>query len=778
MKKCVVLIGFVCSLLSAIIVRGESPSLRLADDGKTSYTIVLPETPTPVEQTAAAELKTFLDAVTGATFPIRHENELDVNDGGPRMFVGATKAAASRFADLKPDAWKYDEIVLNTAGNDLFLMGHPVRGTLYAVYTFLEESVGVRFWTSTETFVPEKRTLLIEPLDLRYSPKLIYREAYYRDAHRSPFAARMKCNGNSNPIPPEFGGHIRFQYFVHSFFPVLPPERYFDKHPEWYSEIDGKRRWEHAQLCLTNDEMKAEFIQNVLKVLRKNADCKFVSVSQNDWHGYCLCPKCTEIADREESQSGPLLEFVNHVAEAVENEFPDVFVETLAYQYTRKPPKTIKPRKNVVIRLCTIECSFVQPLDSGEQNRALRDDMEGWSRIADNLFVWDYVTNFTSYMLPHPNYRILESNIRFFVNHNTIGLFEQGDAGCNTGDFVRMRNWVVSHLLWNPDLDQDKLVDEFLVGYYGPGAAPLLKEYFALLSDRAETSGVYLGCFRSTATDWLDAETLSKATDLLNRAAEQCTDDATRTRLRRDRMPLDFVWLNDYERMKRRAKLAGEAFSGPDHPRESAQDFVARCNEFDSRVSWEWEKPDEFEKFKQRLLDQFGSPAPKPEFCADISDRSWIDVQNHEFRCHKLGEWTFQIADENASNKSATKMPGDHFEWATSYLFDPTLTIMQSAHPDSGQSAVEARYRILAAVRCDAVTNDGPAMTFGVYDPDAKKGVGSRSVPVSEIRGADYHWIELGPMPLKPGQYIWFAPPKRPGEVDAVYIDRFVVIRE
>jgi hypothetical protein len=69
-------------------------------------------------------------------------------------------------------------------------------------------------------------------------------------------------------------------------------------------------------------------------------------------------------------------------------------------------------------------------------------------------------------------------------------------------------------------------------------------------------------------------------------------------------------------------------------------------------------------------------------------------------------------------------------------------------------------------------------MTLGVYDPDERKEIIHKTLSVSDIRGSDYHWIDVGTVAIRPNQYFWFAPPKRPGEVDAVYIDRIVVVRE
>ncbi|MDR2114777.1 MAG: DUF4838 domain-containing protein [Planctomycetaceae bacterium] len=769
----------------------SAETLTLATDGKTNYVIVLPAEATPLEQTAAKELKWHLDSVTGADFTIAKESEVDV--AKPQIVVGNSKRAKEFLPEIDVAKIPYDGIVIKSVGKNLVLLGHPQRGTLYAVNTLLEDVVGVRWWTSTESFIPKKPTLEIPAQNIEYAPKLIYREAFYRDAFDGVFATRMICNGNMIRTTPEYGGHHRFQYFVHSFFPLIPPDKYFAQHPDWYSEIKGQRKHERAQLCLTNNAMCEELTKNALESLRKNPDAKFISISQNDWNGYCECKNCTEIAKEEGGQAGVLIRFVNKVAEAIEKEFPDVWVETLAYQYTRKPPKIVKPRKNVVIRLCTIECSFVQPLGAGEQNKSLREDIEGWSKIADNLFVWDYITNFSAYMLPHPNLRVLAPNIRFFTDHHTIGLFEQGDAHCTAGDFVRMRNWVVSHLMWNPKLDEKKLFDEFLNGNYGTDVAPILKEYWNLLLNRAEKSGVYLRCFRESTNDWLDFETLTKAIALMNQAIATTKDETVRNRLRREKIPVDFVALKEFHTLRRNAELVGMSFTGLSNPQEALNDFFARCKEFGVTYHKEpWSAADKFELFEQNLRQKLKFDpitVTPPEFCKDLPKNSWYDVQNFEFNTHKLGEWTFVVDDEKASNGQAIKMPGNHFEWATSYNFDNTMFDLKSSKNSTTEQPTyrlyaavrcdaKTTYRLYVAVRCDAKTTEGIAMTLGVYDYREKKEIVSKSIPVSEISGAEYHWVDLGTIALKPEFNFWFAPPKRPNEVDAVYIDRIVVVRE
>ena len=452
-------------------------------------------------------------------------------------------------------------------------------------------------------------------MNISYAPKLIYREAYYKDAFDPLFATRMKCNGANENIPAEYGDHHRFMYFVHSFYPLIPPEKYFADHPEWFSEIDGVRKHEGAQLCLTNDEMRKELTKNAIEALRNNPEARFISISQNDWTGFCTCAKCNQIVEDEGSQSGPIVRFVNLVAGEIEKEFPDVFVETLAYWYSRKPPKNVKPRHNVVIRLCTIECSFVHPLTAG-QNRSLSDDMEGWSSIARQLFVWDYVTNFSSSILPHPNLRVLAPNIRFFVDNGTIGLFEQGDAYCTAGDFVRIRNWVISHLMWNPSLDENQLIHEFLTGYYGEQATPFLLAYFDTVIDRAESTGIHIGCFRENSDDWLDYETLCRATAIFDRAisaAEQESgkDSGFVRRLVRERLPLEHVWLKGYYTFRKHAEAKGEPFCGPDDPLEACVHFFDVCALYQVAAYREFNTPQMFADFRENMFLYFNEQAAK-----------------------------------------------------------------------------------------------------------------------------------------------------------------------
>lgn len=750
------------TLVASSVCGGASRAedVVLAKDGATSYVIVVPSEAMEVEKTAASELQGYLKEATGADFEVLSEDE--VADTTPRILVGRCEASAFRLEQLGIDELGDDGIVIEKVGHELVLAGKGPRGTLYAVYSFLEDVVGVRWWTSAEEYVPKHETLAIGELRTVFAPKLTYREAYYRDAFDGRFAARCRLNGSHHRIAPEYGGRQTFAGFVHTFYPLIPPEKYFDEHPEWYSEIDGKRQWERCQLCLTNGEMRAELVKNALARLRSTPDAKFISISQNDWHGRCQCEACMAIEEKEGSPAGPLLHFVNKVAAEIEREFPDVFVETLAYQYTRKPPKHVRPRDNVVIRLCSIECSFVQPLAEGEHNTAFREDIEGWHAIAPRLFIWDYVTNFSNYMVPHPNLRVLGPNVRYFVDNGVIGIFEQGDAQCGVGDFVRMRAWVIAHLLWDPTRDADVLIDEFLEGYYGP-AAPHLKAYLDLIQDRGEQSEVYFRCFMPDTSGWLRLEDLNEATRLFDKALAAVKDDPVlHDRVRRERLVLDHVWLRRYYALQRSAKLRGVEFLGPKAPRAACDEFIALCERWNVG---NWRERVPFKEYGESLSERFGEPGDVPDECEGLSPRQWIDLQEFDMSMARAGEWASLVDDENASNDRAIRMPGTHREWA-----------VQARLTDDFESPDDAHWRCIAYLRCEAEAKDGQAMTVGIYDYRERKGVAHAAVNVDD-REDGYIAVELGTHVLKPGMTFWAAPPRRPGEVTAVYVDRFVLIR-
>jgi hypothetical protein len=447
--------------------------------------------------------------------------------------------------------------VIKTAGGHIVIAGGRPRGTLYGVYEFLER-LGCRFFTPTCEKIPSAYDIGVPELDVAQKPVLEYREHCYRFYYDYPeFAVKSRVNGNNCRLDEKLGGHMPYKWFVHSFNRILSPEEHFAEHPEYFSLVNGERLAEYTQLCLTNPDVLRIAVEKVKSALRESPEAKIISVSQNDWGNHCECENCRAIDEREGAKSGSLIAFVNAVAEAVEEEFPDVIIDTLAYQQTRPAPKYLRPRYNVCVRLCTIENCLVHPFDTCDhQDRKVllsdggasgfASDMKNWAAVCDKLYVWNYVTCFAHYCMPFPNWNVLQNHVRFMVGNNLKGLFQQGNFSRGDGlDLNEMRAYVITKLLWDPEADVARHMREFAEYFYGAAAGYIL-EYVETLTGKVEKDNIHV-CFNDNCDkDYLTDEMLDKYDALLKSATEAVAGDAVCSiRVFRADMPLRYVRLKN-----------------------------------------------------------------------------------------------------------------------------------------------------------------------------------------------------------------------------------------
>jgi hypothetical protein len=572
------------SVIIALFASLGLSAVTFSQDGQAKAVIVVAADAPEPEQHAARELAGFLGQITGATFELASQKNPDASC----ILVGP---AAAQWADeqFSADGLGAEGIIIRTIGDDLILAGGRPRGTLYAVYTFLEDQLGCRWWSSTESTIPQRPAVSVDEVNVRYVPVLEYRSPYWSDAFDGDWAARNKCNGQGHRLDAQHGGKHIYEGFVHTFYPLIPPEKYFAEHPEWFSEIDGKRTTERAQLCLTNDEMRKELVKNLKERLRNNPAATIASVSQNDWHGNCQCKNCAAIEQEEGSPAGLMLRFVNAVAADIEQEFPNVALSTLAYQYTRKPPKITRPRDNVIVQLCSIECSFCKPL-ADERNKAFGDDIIGWSQISNRLYIWDYTTNFRHHLMPHPNLRVLGPNVKFFADHNVKGIFEQGAYTTNGAEMAELRAWVLAKLLWDPTRNGAALTNEFIEGYYGP-AAPQVKAYLKVTHDAVEQSGDWLGCFENHTAKFLSFDTLARGWQHL-KAAETAVQDNPELRFRVQvaQLPVMYTFMMRWEEMRKIAAGTSADWPMPESIQDTYDQFLTIARKKNVTRLNEWQE--------------------------------------------------------------------------------------------------------------------------------------------------------------------------------------------
>ncbi|MCL1857638.1 MAG: DUF4838 domain-containing protein [Oscillospiraceae bacterium] len=501
--------------------------IKLCENGHTDYRIIIPKNYEAATCYAAEELSVFLYKTTKTAFTVGFD---DSEKTGCEIVLGTTEREPDNF--IPRDSLKNDGFIIKTQNGDIFISGKTGRGILYGVYSFLEEYIGVKFISYDYTYIPVTDKIEIPgEINNTQIPPFEYRDIYYREIIGNPdFSARRKCNGFHGSLSDRHGGKFIYAGFVHTFNSIVPPEKYFSEHPEYFSFVSkkGGRISEHTQLCLTNPEVLEIAKKYVRDILDKKPETNIISVSQNDWYNPCECENCNKIDEEEGSHAGTLIRFVNAVADSIKNDYPDVIIDTLAYQYTRACPKITKPRENVAVRLCTIECCFSHSLKYCDKTGALEDfgrkhtitdDFDEWSKISKRLYVWDYVTDFCHYLLPHPNIYILKDNINFFVEHNVTGLFEQGCGDTINSDFGALRSYVLSKLMWEPSLDLDKLIDEFLFYYYGK-ANKTVRSYIDLFAAEVINKDICVGTFAFPDNPVYSEDILNKAEKLVKKAKE------------------------------------------------------------------------------------------------------------------------------------------------------------------------------------------------------------------------------------------------------------------
>ncbi len=747
-----------CAQALPVAVRGQPAT----------YSIIRPAGASSSQIYAAEEFQRFIAEMTGVKLTIAtDEGPLPAN----AVLLGETRHTAALLGtsvdmqDLGADGFR---IVVKPP--HLLIIGGPERGTLYGVYETLEHFGGCRWYASWHSVIPRRDSFKIPLIDETQKPAFALRESFWFDMFNGDLAARNKSNGNAMRLQEKHGGKIRFGngFFCHTFNTLCPPEKYFDTHPEYFSEVNGQRVKEHTQLCLTNPDVLKIAIETLLAGIRKDPTAKLFSVSQNDWHRFCTCPACKAIDDREGSHSGTLIEFVNKVAAAVEQEFPDIWIETLAYQYTRKPPKTVRPRHNVVPRLCTIECDFSKSLGQNpyKQNLKFVEDIHGWSAITDKLYIWDYTTNFRNYTSPFPNVLALRGNVRFFRDNHAVGLFEQGAYQGRHGDFAELKAWLLARWLWNPELEFEALMTDFFNGYYGK-AAPHVRAYF----DEAHTfyqnpAEKPLLIFEDISKSDLSDDFLQRALALWQKAEAAVQDSPAHSyNVRMGAIPTLHAWL---ARNAKHDEIAiwvtrnVERFIPPPEQQAVAATLVSRFEEAkDIRLSEGQARHEEILAGWQTLANPASPPPP--------ADR--VTIEDTLLTLGNRGSWGDTVKDPLAEDGSAMKLYNTHFEWCT------TLQFKRVAF-DKGQ-----KYRIRMRARVEKKAGqEGEAFWAGVYDAANKRSCGDIERKTSAV-GEGYEWYDVAEWMPETAHYFWIGPGRfdlkvsAESNIQALYIDKLELLR-
>lgn len=552
-------------------------NILVAKDNKAFLTIVIPTKVTEIEKFAAEELSEYLEKVSGAVFEVVSEDSFD----GKGIYIGYTDYA--------------DRNGIKTAGNEewyikadngsIIISGGTCakdRGTLYGVYHFIEDYLGVRWWNEWEEYIPKQSTVAIpEDFFMTGEPEIKLRQiSTTYTVHDLRFLVR---NRNHGDIPKrnimgwgldtarKVGGFIYSggPHRSHTMPLYIPAEEYFEEHPDWFAwDEKYQERNSGGQLCFSNEEVAKEMGRKVLEAVKQDnetADKLGINrptsygITLGDFGYHCQCEKCRESVEKS-GMIGHILKFINTIAAEVAKESPGTMLDTPAYSAYREPPKDgTMPAKNVYIRLCDVNTDILHGLNHRHntyQKRLLVEWAELCRKNGSHLNIQDY------YMYQFPFYPLpilfkMEENFKLYHEYGINGTFIESHEEMENSMWT-MQNWLTAKLMENPTADFGGLLDDFVYKYYG-AAGEYVKEYLYLLRDACEKYEPRVTLHYSTTnTNYIDLDIVIKGNKLFTKALDNVKDSPELTeRVKMLRSDLDKVTAVRYNDFKRLAKDQG-----------------------------------------------------------------------------------------------------------------------------------------------------------------------------------------------------------------------------
>lgn len=549
-------------------------------DKKSEYSIVIPTNPAPVEETAAAELQQYLNKTYGVELPIVSESKAS----GKAFYIGRTDyAKAAGITGKSVENW----IIKEDNGNVILTGGvkENDRGIIYAVYHFLEDIVGVRWWSNFEEYIPDVSELALEEDFCKEgTPAFYYRKILgYRQIEDFSYEARTRTNvvGDDglpdevyNPSVKKYGGAMPMgrPWHVHTINKYFPAAEYFEAHPDWFawSDVEGKRI-PYAHYCLSNEELVQAvtdkllgFIEEDKKLAKEHGvemPCFYDISFPDSMGGLCQCAEC-KAAMAKSGNSGYAIRFVNKIAKVVAEKHPDVKLETLAYAvYTDPPLDDTLPEPNVIIRLAQVYSDIIHDIEN-KGNKPYARLLKQWSEICkksgSDFYIWEYMFHLF-FDLPLPVSNRLCNTFRSFYEHGVTGVFAENE-GLAT-DMWELQHYMMLHLCEDPYLEPEDLIDDFMPRYYG-AAGCYVKAYLDELI-RSATENNTLACciIESMHHNYLDYKAVKKGMKLLNKARKAVSGNPIFTR-RVDYVHtlLGCALLVKYFDLKKMAEADGETF--------------------------------------------------------------------------------------------------------------------------------------------------------------------------------------------------------------------------
>lgn len=483
----------------------------LAQNGKSSYEVLIPVTAPVAVQTAAKEFLYMFQKSTGVRLPMYKDNSKPNNN--PFISLGDTKQA--RQAGIKAEDLKEDGFYILLKNGNLFIVGKDTpdgqttkdggtsNGTANGVYTFLEDYMGARWLMPGELgkVVDKKERLILENINRTEAPLFISRRLPYLDASWTMI--------NSSESVLEWQQYQKLGYSVNLWhghnWKETVPENLYEKHPDWFAMKDGKRPKPgfRYKLETTNPELIEFFADRAVEELKKNKVSKTYSLSPSDSRGWSESPESKALYDLPQpgekypGMSSLVLKFYHDVAKIVQQKYPQGKLAGYLYDSYLYPPTKVamKLPDNFIPVVAPSSITYGFRLYHEKNKKDWQHVMRSWAKVAPEIWVYYDISNAfnlwritedydrfsgSTGIITPPAAEILNFIFSGLIENNIRGTYLFGTPSWSN---TAIANYMLAKMSWNPKLDAYAIQRDWLYHAYGEAAGAEMEKFYLKLED-------------------------------------------------------------------------------------------------------------------------------------------------------------------------------------------------------------------------------------------------------------------------------------------------------
>ncbi len=515
-------------------IQREKTKYLLVAEGVSEYFILLADDAAVKEADAAEELQSVLKSATGATLPIVYESNAKLNNKTSVISIGDTNFAESRGVKTDGNLGRSGYVIKNI-DNQLFIKADgDKRGCLYAVYDFLYDAVGYRYYYIDEIQYNTMANVPLYAYDDTEIPTFDFRSTWYQiltenEDYRTHLRYSLFDEEYGWKAHTQTDRVVKFDNFKNHAYGAVKTdpetgETLLDENGQpipdhWFSNNAN------TQLCWTAGyDLELQAATDLyINITGSSAEKIYFSLGQADGSNFCTCPRCEQAKkDWGMNDAGLQINFANNVVDIIQEwvarDYPegkDVRIVLFAYKATETPPMVsdgnggwvpysdkVIPHEKLYFEMAPINSDYSVPLED-VANAEVYSNLTKWhALLKDNerMSIWTYETNYSYFLYPFNNFDTFQVQMKTYSQNGITNMFSQGPAYTNQPGFQEMRLWVQSQIMWDVDRSYSDLAYEFIDAYYKDASAEI-REYYDLIRALYEKATLKGNSFASIYAD-------------------------------------------------------------------------------------------------------------------------------------------------------------------------------------------------------------------------------------------------------------------------------------